>query len=141
MNAIQNRHQQTTHEASTMFIYQTGPIDFFAPMMRIDEAAKAMRDEEGVDDGRSTFNLFRFAMDCAAMVYHADGSYWERDVRGDNLYVFAIPCEGSPQLGLVWKQDNNGTTFICSPVVLPWLHGDALNMAAKAAAKLGVASV
>jgi len=24
-------------------------------------------------------------------------------------------------MGLAWKQDNNGTTFICSPVPLPWL--------------------
>lgn len=47
---------------------------------------------------------------------------WEGDVRGDDLYVFALPGHsGSTLIGYVWKQDNNGSTFVASPVRLQWL--------------------
>lgn len=49
-------------------------------------------------------------------------SIWEGDVRGDDLYVFALPGHsGSTMIGYLWKQDNNGSTFVASPVRLQWL--------------------
>jgi hypothetical protein len=45
---------------------------------------------------------------------------WEGDYRGEP-HVFWIPVEGEVTYGFVWKQDNNGTTFIVSPQPLPWV--------------------
>ena len=51
-------------------------------------------------------------------------SGWEGDVRdGTGIYVFAVPGEESDtEVGFVFKQDNNGTTFVISPVELPHLR-------------------
>lgn len=46
---------------------------------------------------------------------------WEGDFRHDP-YVFWLPGDGELVLGFVFKQDNGGTTFVMSPVPLPWLQ-------------------
>lgn len=45
---------------------------------------------------------------------------WEGDVR-EGPFVFSVPGETEMSWGLVLKQDNNGTTFVASPVPLPHL--------------------
>jgi hypothetical protein len=32
-----------------------------------------------------------------------------------------LPYDTEFAYGFVWKQDNNGTTFVASPVPMPWL--------------------
>lgn len=61
-------------------------------------------------------------MRCARDVTLAKGS-WEGDIRSDNLYVFGLPYPAltTTRIGLVWKQHNNGTSFVCSPLEIPWL--------------------
>lgn len=49
---------------------------------------------------------------------HARRIGWEGDVRGDECARFAIPTDGGFVNGYAWKQDNNGTTYIASPVQL-----------------------
>jgi hypothetical protein len=34
--------------------------------------------------------------------------------------VFWVPVEDSFRYGFVFKQDNNGSTFVVSPVPMPW---------------------
>lgn len=46
--------------------------------------------------------------------------YWEGDIRGD-AYAFFLPYRGHTISGFVWKQDNNGSTFVWSPVALSYL--------------------
>lgn len=108
-----------------MFIYMSDPIDYFPGMMSIDEAAEKIREELGNDE---VFKLFRLAMECAHAVSLAKGGFWEGDIRERAMYVFALPdpSHNISRYGLVWKQDNNGTTFICSPVELPWISDDRL---------------
>ena len=108
-----------------MFIYQTAPVDFFAGMLPIAYAAEKMREELGNEE---VFKLIRLAMDCSRAVSLAKGSYWEGDIRGFDLFVFALPDPDAtpPHIGLTWKQENNGTTYICSPVALPWISDDDL---------------
>ena len=48
---------------------------------------------------------------------------WEGDFRQEPK-VFWIPDENAFAYGFVWKQDNNGETFVVSPQPMPWL--DAL---------------
>lgn len=43
---------------------------------------------------------------------------WEGDFRGQPR-VFWIPSENEFDVGFVFKQDNNGTTFVVSPQELP----------------------
>ncbi|MBZ4402420.1 hypothetical protein [Myxococcus sp. AS-1-15] len=46
---------------------------------------------------------------------------WEGDfMQGPGK--FAIPMEGSFAFGYAWKQANDGTTFVASPVQLPWME-------------------
>lgn len=45
---------------------------------------------------------------------------WEGDFR-QGPRVFFLPGEGEFEYGFVWKQDNNGTTFVVSPHPLTWL--------------------
>lgn len=51
---------------------------------------------------------------------------WEGDIREGPFY-FAVPhpATNSMQLGYVLKQDNNGMTFVASPVPMSWLDDDA----------------
>lgn len=47
-----------------------------------------------------------------------------RGSEGDNreeTRVFWLPMENNFAYAFVWKQDNNGDTFVVSPVKLPWL--------------------
>ena len=48
---------------------------------------------------------------------------WEGDIRDGEIYVGSIPSgECEPFYYVIWKQDNNGQTFVVSQVRLPWLH-------------------
>ncbi len=66
------------------------------------------------------FRLIEMAMMAA---HGAKETFWEGDIRSkDNVRVFGVPDgDGGTFLGLVWKQDNNGSSFVASPVGLPWL--------------------
>ena len=46
---------------------------------------------------------------------------WEGDFRQGPV-VFWLPNDGGFTHGFVFKQDNNGTSFIVSPYALPWLR-------------------
>jgi hypothetical protein len=45
---------------------------------------------------------------------------WEGDFRNEPR-VFLLPLKSEFRTCLVWKQDNDGTTFVSSPIELPWL--------------------
>jgi hypothetical protein len=97
------------------YIYQTGPIDFFFGMQPLSEAMKTPYWPQEA--------IIQLIVGCFYSVAKAEGSHWEGDIRWGDIYLFGLPdpdTHGS-RLGVVWKQDNNGTTFTCSPVELPWL--------------------
>lgn len=53
---------------------------------------------------------------------------WERDFKGSGgVRCFALPAQDEPKWGFVWKQENNGFTFVMSPVGLPYLIPDAID--------------
>lgn len=45
---------------------------------------------------------------------------WEGDFT-EGPCVFALPDANVAKVAFVWKQSNNGDTFVVSPVELPWL--------------------
>jgi hypothetical protein len=58
----------------------------------------------------------------------AGAAGWEGDYQ-DNARprVIWLPNEGEVLYGFAWKQNNNGTTFVISPVPLDWLKHHAFN--------------
>ena len=101
-----------------MFIYETGPLDWFDGMVPV---CKAIRDAQHQDRDDSALEIVSLMMLCAYKVARATS--WEGDIRDDNIYLFSLPDPDfdSTRMGLIWKQDNNGSTFTCSPVEIPWL--------------------
>jgi hypothetical protein len=71
----------------------------------------------------------------AALTAARERAGWDGDFRsGSELRVFYIPDDSDGLASaLVWKQDNNGTTFVASPFRLPWLGEPAAQFAAPAA--------
>lgn len=97
-----------------MYIYQTPPQDFFQGM----QTAKQMTKE-------FSFNideLVRFSMKCAYSVAKKTGSMWEGDINELRFIGLPDPDNCAVKLCLIWKQDNNGMTFLCSPMEIPHLE-------------------
>lgn len=102
---------------ANLFFYETPPLDVFDGLVRLDKAMELF-----TDCGSVIKELTTIAMR-AAVTSEVVSSSWEGDIRGGEMYFFALPDpeNNCTRIGVVWKQDNNGTTFIHIPVELPWL--------------------
>ena len=89
----------------TMFLYEISPIDHWG-----DHSALKYPKE-----------FFVWLMECAYRIARSDG-FWEGDIH--ELQTFSVPDPENQSFatGVVWKQRNNGTCFVCSPVPLPYLE-------------------
>lgn len=101
------------------------PIDFrWEYLPTVEEVASkfAYADAEaavhGDADGGDELTSFLAAFEAAKKL--ASAGYWEGDYRNPPV-VFFLPTELEFQYAFAWKQDNNGSTFVVSPVALPWL--------------------
>lgn len=103
-----------------MFIYETSPQDYFDGMVPLCDAIYNSGENEGSND--TAWRIIHFVISCVYKVARAK-SFWEGDIRGNDIYLFSLPDPDNAmvRMGLVWKQDNNGSTYICSPVEIPWL--------------------
>lgn len=111
-------------------VYDVSPIDYgWAWMPTVEDVAAqyAKHDAELLigddkDEGRLHDNFIselQGAMDAA----RKEG--WEGDYRGDSRpRVLFLPAnEGGTFIhAFAWKQDNNGSTFVISPVPMVWLQ-------------------
>lgn len=108
--------------------YDIQPIDWFWEYLpTVEEVAKRFGANDAVLDlqevpeyePRMLPNLlknFAMAKDMAGEVG------WEGDFKTYAApRVFFLPGEGEFEYGFVWKQENNGTTFVVTPHPLPWL--------------------
>lgn len=110
-----------------MFYYETPPIDYFAGMVTFDEfCAQIRREQQGcsllgdevdnyvIEDMINSLERTKKFFTCE--------SSWEGDIVA-GPFVFTIPDPNSSSFkeGFVWKQDNNGMSFIASPCPIPWL--------------------
>lgn len=100
-----------------MFIYETPPQDIFSGMKKFSDEVRHGKEASLITD------LLKGYMYCAYYLLKAKGCSWEGDIRDDDIYFFSIPDPDNARelFGYVWKQDNNGTTFICSPIQIKWL--------------------
>lgn len=95
--------------------YELTPIDYFAGCQTL---AAYINSLESPEDSNRV--LTELALGMAEM--RVNGSYWEGDI-SQGVFVFALPVinEFDMQIGFIWKQRNNGTTFVLSPCELTWL--------------------
>lgn len=93
-------------------VYHISPIDLWGLAIPVSSLVGDMR---AWADG-----LVEIAMDDVSL----DDIGWEGDVR-EGPFIFPIPAEVTVLHAVVWKQDNNGNTFVWSPVSLPHLDSVA----------------
>lgn len=113
----------------TWFTYEIPPLDNnweFCPTVK--EVAKRIGSSQAAflaEHGRANDVAFTVPLDdflgkweSAQSAAYAKG--WYGDFRNEPV-VFMIPDETDFHFGFVIKQDNNGTTYVVSPVDLPHL--------------------
>lgn len=119
------------------YVYIIGPIDYFDNSMDIKQYAHKELDNYFSNDDYCTvgnnfltffgdpnietiINKYEKAKLDIKNVSEQRGLSWEMTFRRDPI-MFSIPCEGKFEVGFVIKQDNNGITYVASPVPLPHL--------------------
>ena len=112
----------------TWSAYQLNPIDFGWEHLQTAQevAAKLPASEaDATIDGEPNsagLSTAKFLKDLTEARGLAKAKGWEGDFqRGHEPHVFWLPGENEFSYAFVWKQDNNGATFIISPIPLPWL--------------------
>lgn len=114
-----------------MYAYHLGPIDFgweFMPTMADTIAilvSPRLQDYEDTIIHMARLKDFIGFLEEAFQIARSIG--WEGDFRpGYEPRAFSVPVEDNIAFGLMWKQENNGSTFVVSPVELPHLAKMAL---------------
>lgn len=105
--------------------YQINPIDFrWELLLTVDEVAGRLASEAakqivaGWNSASTEVEQFFADYERARGLAREVG--WEGDFRHPPQ-VFFLPDEGTFAYAFVWKQENNGGTFIISPRPLAWL--------------------
>lgn len=113
--------------------YRIAPIDYgFRYLRKVGEFRDLIRLEdlshyEGVGRQLSPCKplvlsgLARFDLNFEAAKRMARDLHWEGDFR-EGPFVMPVLVELEVGHAFVWKQDNNGSTFVLSPVPLPYLE-------------------
>ncbi len=110
-------------------VYETLPIAFdWGHLPKVDDVAKRLGGIEAIMRAAgedhyiegTSLDVFLNAWEAAKMAASDHG--WEGDFRAGSVVMW-IPEKdrGGFRPGFVFKQDNNGSTFVVSPVELPHL--------------------
>ena len=104
--------------------YELSPIDFgWESLSSVDEAAGNLRrlGMKGYQGYHDQARDLERAFEEAKTLARARG--WEGDFSAGPK-VFWLPHEDSMSMlpGFIWKQSNNGITYVVSPLPLPWLR-------------------
>ena len=103
-------------------VYSIGPIDHgWEHLKTVREtlpAIAAIEDEFAGSGDINSEEVTKFLQGWKSAKDAARGSGWEGDFRHEPR-VFWLPADVKFVYGFVFKQDNNGTTFVVSPQVLP----------------------
>jgi len=105
-------------------VYALPAIDFgWGHVKTVKETLVAIAgSQEELDhpDGLDTANAKVFLDAWESAKAAALGNGWEGDFRHEPS-VFWLPSEGYFDYAFVFKQENDGATFVVSPHALPWL--------------------
>jgi|TARA_R100000084_G_scaffold95393_1_gene49196 hypothetical protein len=99
----------------TMFTYELAPVDNFYGSVPLGDYLNEIKflDRQFYDKEL----IYRLVSRMETI------PLWEGDVT-DGVYVFSLPGPNgdlSLSIGIVWKQENDGATFVVSEIELPWL--------------------
>lgn len=100
-------------------MYYVGTVDHFNGLFNFDEFMKKLKNPTY----ELSLDVHNFKSKCNEYLFNAHfyESYWDGDIRGRDIYVGGIPYPGFEcelNIILLWKQDNNGSTFMMSPFPL-----------------------
>lgn len=108
-----------------LYAYHISPMDFgWSLMSTTQQFMRTLLDYASpeISPKRVASNLADFGRFCEEALEAGDKVGWEGDFRGSETpRVMVLPGEVYPYLALIWKQDNNGSTFVVSEVPMPWL--------------------
>lgn len=104
--------------------YRVNAIDYAWEMLpSVHKVAKLiLEDEFGEDMLGSDYTIDRFMTVYHQVLVEAKQRGWEGDFRHGEANVFFLPDDTEFSYAFVWKQENNGDTFVASPHALPWLE-------------------
>lgn len=109
----------------TWHTYEVPPIDFGWNNLRtvretVNSLAARMQ-SEFLENDIDPSEVQHFLANWESAKAEASAAGWEGDLRHEPV-VFWIPDDTEFSYGFILKQDNNGTTYVVSPVPLPWLE-------------------
>ena len=111
----------------TWHTYQLAPIDIGWENLRtVRETAAALLERSAAVAKRNDVDdsdLRAFLRSWESAKDEATARGWEGDLRIEPAVMW-IPDDTEFNYGFVFKQDNNGTTFVVSPVEMPWLKSE-----------------
>ncbi|RZK42273.1 MAG: hypothetical protein EOO61_05505 [Hymenobacter sp.] len=105
-----------------MYIYEMNPIDIWSGWIRLEDAiaepgkydiagsSTSTDEKEIIDELREKLDYVKYLL--------ARHTPWEGDGR---VYLTSMPTEVDGFLVFAIKQDNNGTTYLASPIEYPHL--------------------
>ena len=109
------------------FFYELSPIDNFAGTMTIEEYIKSLQDEVelmSINQSISPFfiqdQLIKIAKGLC-LIENTIGTCELEDIHTVRIGTLPFPDENMMKIYIVCKQSNNGTTFVASPIQMPWL--------------------
>jgi hypothetical protein len=103
-----------------MYVYEAEfPIDYFVGMTRLDDYIRLSYKNKDEYDYLDYLGLQKMLIK-SFMAVKCSVAGWEGDIRGNDIFISAIPSLDNTTLKLLaFKQDNNGTSFIVSDFPLP----------------------
>lgn len=111
----------------TWHIYEIAPIDLgWEHLKTVRETAAILLQRSETtsrenDIDASDLHVFLRSWESAKDAASDKG--WEGDFRHEPVVMW-IPNDTEFNYGFVFKQDNNGTTYVVSPVEMPWLESE-----------------
>ena len=106
------------------YTYEIGPIDLGWENLKTVRETSTFLLEKGLAAGRKNdidpSELQAFLKSWQSAKDAASEKGWEGDFRHEPVVMW-IPNDTEFNYGFVFKQDNNGTTYVISPIEMSWL--------------------
>lgn len=118
-----------TTRKTIWYIYHLSPIDFgWENLPEFEDVLCNVSKLQQQGSGNGTYiDTAQFVVDYNRAKELAARNGWEGDYR-ETPRVFFLPADNEFTYGFVWKHDNNGDTFVVSPVGMPWLDDTTVSL-------------
>jgi hypothetical protein len=111
----------------TWHTYEIAPIDFgWENLKTVRETAVALLESgqaSALKNDIDASDLQDFLISWESAKTAASEKGWDGDLKGEPVVMW-IPNDTEFNYGFAFKQDNNGTTYVMSPVEMPWLESE-----------------